>query len=92
MQLDIISPENKIFSGEVLSVQMPGKEGLFQVLDNHAPIISTLANGTVKIDLASSVELDDLHNSLKQEGTTLYYEIKGGVAEVQNNKLILLAD
>ena len=54
MQLDIITPEKKIFTGEVDAVQFPGKDGLFQVLKGHAPIISALAAGIVKIDLTNS--------------------------------------
>lgn len=96
MQLEIITPERKIFTGEVEAVQLPGKEGLFQVLDNHAAMISTLTNGSVKINLGTSAKvLDKLDGSIerdKSNDTILHFPIKGGVAEVQNNKLILLAD
>ena len=51
MQLEIITPESNLFSGEVVAVQLPGKDGLFQVLNNHAPIISALTKGTIKVDL-----------------------------------------
>jgi F-type H+-transporting ATPase subunit epsilon len=96
MQLDILTPEFKIFSGEVDAVQLPGKEGMFQVLNAHAPIISTLKEGVVKIDLATGLkDFDSLHASIiadKSKDKELRLEIKGGVAEMQGNKLILLAD
>lgn len=96
MQLEILTPEYEIFSGEVEAVQLPGKDGMFQVLNEHAPIISTLKEGTVKIDLAAGVkDFDNLHNSIiadKSKDKELRLEIKGGVAEMQGNKLILLAD
>ena len=51
MKLDIITPESGIFSGEVTAVSLPGKDGIFQVLNNHAPIISALAEGVLSIEL-----------------------------------------
>ena len=50
MQLEIVSPEKTIFSGEAKSVHLPGSEGHFQVLNNHAPIVSTLKKGEILID------------------------------------------
>lgn len=78
MQLEIITPDTTIFAGEVNSVQLPGKDGLFQLLNNHAPIISSLAEGRVKIE--------DANNE------THLFDIKGGVIEMLNNKVIVLAD
>ena len=49
MQLEIVSPEAQLFSGEVHSVTVPGAAGSFQILNNHAPIVSTLVEGKVKI-------------------------------------------
>jgi len=96
MQLEIITPEAKILKAEVDAVQMPGKDGLFQVLDDHAPTISTLAEGRVKIDLKDSYKkFDDLSGQIepdKSNDKILYFPITGGVVEVQNNKMILLAD
>ncbi len=78
MFLEIISPDKKLFSGEVKSVSLPGADGSFGVLNRHAPIISSLKKGKVKVvDKASAT-----HN----------FEIKGGVAEVLNNKMIILAE
>lgn len=78
MLLEIITPEDKLFEGEVTSVKFPGTDGEFGVLNNHAPIISTLTNG--------SIEVTDSNNESKS------FEINGGVIEMQNNKIIVLAD
>lgn len=96
MQLEIITPEHKIFDGEADAVQLPGKEGMFQILDNHAPIISTLKEGVVKIDIPGTHKhLDEISGHIerdKSDDKILRLNIKGGVVEVQNNKVILLAD
>jgi F-type H+-transporting ATPase subunit epsilon len=78
MKLEIISPEQTIYSGEVSLVQLPGIDGSFEILNNHAPLISVLAAGKVKIEDAQ-----------KQ---TKYFDIKGGVVEVLHNKVLVLAE
>lgn len=78
MFLEIISPDKKIFSGEVTSVTLPGTDGSLGILANHAPIITTLQKGTIKVVEASNASQN--------------FDVKGGVAEVQNNKIIVLAD
>jgi F-type H+-transporting ATPase subunit epsilon len=78
MKIEIITPDKRIFEGEIKSVRVPGKKGSFQVLKDHAPIISTLDNGIVKMVDEGNNEID--------------YEITGGVIEVRANKIILLAD
>lgn len=78
MKIEIITPDKRIFEGEIKSVRVPGKKGSFQVLKDHAPIISTLENGPVKI-------VDEQNNEIN-------YEISGGVIEVKANVIILLAD
>jgi F-type H+-transporting ATPase subunit epsilon len=50
MQLEIVTPDEKVFEGEVRHVQLPGKEGLFGILNNHAPIVSTLTKGRIKVE------------------------------------------
>lgn len=96
MQLEIITPEAKVLEAQVDAVQMPGKDGLFQVLADHAPMISTLSEGTVKIDLQDShKKFDNLSGQIeadKSDDKVVYFKITGGVVEMQNNKLILLAD
>lgn len=96
MQLEIITPEVKVFAGEAEAVQLPGLDGLFQVLNGHAPIISALKEGTVKIDLASAFEVtektSDLIEKDSKDSKIIRIAIKGGVAELMNNKLIVLAE
>jgi len=78
MFLEIISPDQKLYSGEVDLVQVPGSKGSFEILRNHAPIISTLETGHIKI-----VDI---------KGGTQFFEVDGGVIEVKNNKIIVLAE
>jgi F-type H+-transporting ATPase subunit epsilon len=78
MKIEIITPDKRIFEGDIKSVRVPGKKGSFQVLKDHAPIISTLDNGPVIM-----IDKDD---------KKIVYEINGGVIEVKANKIILLAD
>lgn len=77
INLNILTPDESVYQGEVISVTVPGSSGSFQILKDHAPIISTLADGKVTV----------------QAGTTeLSYQISGGVVEVSENKVILLAE
>lgn len=78
MLLEIITPEEKIFEGEVSSVQFPGSDGKFEVLNSHAPIISSLVKGDIRVI--------DTNNKSSN------YTINGGVIEMQNNKIIVLAE
>ena len=78
MKIEIITPDKNIYSGEIRSVRVPGRKGSFQVLKDHAPIISTLDAGKVII-------ADD-------QGTEVRFEITGGVIEVRRNRITLLAD
>ena len=97
MYLEIVTPEAVIFRAEVEAVKVPGHDGEFQMLNNHAPIVSTLTEGDVKINLspgkknevnAKGVEFktDNSHKDV------LFYHIKGGVLEMKDNKAIILAD
>ncbi len=95
MQLEIISPEAQLFSGQVEAVQFPGLNGSFQVLDGHAPIISALKAGIVKVNLSSKIEkADKLPKAITVDSSEmiLSVSINGGVVEMQNNKIILLAE
>jgi F-type H+-transporting ATPase subunit epsilon len=78
MKIEIITPDKKIFDGDIRSVRVPGKKGSFQVLKDHAPIISTLDAGKVIM--------------VDQGDKEIIYMITGGVIEVKANKIILLAD
>ncbi len=96
MQLEIITPETNVFSGEAEAVQFPGLNGSFQVLNGHAPIISALASGEVKIDLNDAfnkeVHNSDLIMTDASNAKVIRVKIKGGVVEMQNNKVIVLAE
>jgi F-type H+-transporting ATPase subunit epsilon len=78
MKIEIITPDKTVFEGDVKSVRVPGKKGSFQVLKDHAPIVSTLDNGPVIL--------------VDQTGNETRFEINGGVIEVKANKIILLAE
>jgi len=78
MKLEIITPDRKVYEGDIKSIRVPGRKGSFQVLKDHAPIISTLENGMVFI--------------VDQDGKVTNLEINGGVIEVKMNKIILLAE
>ncbi|KIA98293.1 MULTISPECIES: F0F1 ATP synthase subunit epsilon [unclassified Flavobacterium] len=93
MILEIVSPEAKLFSGEVTSVTLPGVDGSFQILNNHAPIVSLLQKGTVKIVGTSfnfSKEAADKFTKVNDKTYTL--EIVSGTIEMKDNKIIVLAD
>ena len=91
MYLEIISPEKTLFKGEVDSILFPGKYGDFQVLNNHAPIVSTLTKGKVKILGNISVENDVKDKfEFNEKETTL--QIESGTVEMNNNQVILLVD
>lgn len=77
LKLDIVSPEKQLFSGEVEGATFPGDKGRFTVLYNHAPIISTLEQGTIK---------------WVQQGQNATLDIKGGFIEVENNKIIVCVE
>jgi F-type H+-transporting ATPase subunit epsilon len=96
MQLEIITPVNKVFSGSVKAVSLPGSEGIFQVLPGHAPIVSSLKKGMVKVDLEKGWNPDDnLHSSVTLDNSsnhTFSMEIQGGVAELLHDKIIVLVE
>ena len=77
MQLDIVTPDEQVYSGEVKLVKLPGVDGSFEILNNHAPLISTLEKGKIKI--------------IEENNEIKFFEINDGVVEVQNNKVIVLA-
>jgi len=84
MNLEILTPERKLFSGEVYGVQMPGISGSFEVLDKHAPLISALKAGRVKV-------LKDKPAGSSQ-GHVAFFDIQGGFVEVINNRVTVLAE
>jgi F-type H+-transporting ATPase subunit epsilon len=97
MYLEIVSPEATLFSSEVDSVVVPGVMGEFEMLNNHAPIVSLLKEGTVRIKTHSQspIDLDELHADvipLSNDKKTLTVKINSGTIELKNNRIIVLAD
>jgi F-type H+-transporting ATPase subunit epsilon len=91
MILEIVTPEMTLFKGEVESVSVPGINGQFQMLDNHAPVVSLLTKGAVKIFGSVALEESVADLFTKADGTT-NFAITGGVIEMKDNKAIVLAD
>ena len=78
MTIEIVTPDTTIFTGEITLAQLPGLDGSFEILNNHAPLISVLKKGQIKV-------------VIKDENPA-YYSINGGVIEVLNNKVLVLAE
>jgi F-type H+-transporting ATPase subunit epsilon len=78
MLLEVLTPEKKLYSGEVYGVQLPGIDGLFEVLDKHAPLIAALGKGSMKV--------------LKDKTQSEFYTIEGGFVEVYRNKATVLVE
>lgn len=93
MILEIVSPEAKLFSGEVTSVSVPGVNGEFQMLNNHAPIVSLLKQGNIKI-VGSNIKIakEFLEKFNKVNNETFLLPIQSGTLEMNDNKIIILAD
>lgn len=92
MYLEIVSPEATLFAGEVTSVTVPGVDGEFQMLNNHAPIVSLLQGGTVKVD--GNIVIDEEYASkfAKDANGKTVLSIISGTVEMKDNKVIVLAD
>jgi len=80
MELEILTPEKKLFSGTVYGVQLPGISGSFEVLEKHAPMVSALGAGNMKV-------LND-----KSGNNNTIYQISSGFMEVLNNRVIVLVE
>jgi F-type H+-transporting ATPase subunit epsilon len=78
MHIEIITPDTSIFTGEVTLAQFPGKDGSFEILNNHAPIIAVLKKGKIKV--------------IDKEKQTRFFDVAGGIVEVKKNKIIVLAE
>ncbi|PHQ61848.1 MAG: hypothetical protein COC08_03135 [Maribacter sp.] len=92
MYLEIISPEAILFAGEVNSVSVPGINGEFQMLNNHAPVVSLLQEGSVKIDGDLSIEEAYESKFSKDADGYTTLSITSGTIEMKGNKVIVLAD
>ena len=77
MVLEVLTPDQSIYKGEADAVQLPGSDGLFEILQNHAPLVGALGKGQMRIRNGANVR---------------YFELEGGVVEVLNNKVSVLAE
>jgi F-type H+-transporting ATPase subunit epsilon len=78
MRLEIITPSSTLFAGDVSLVQLPGIDGLFEILKSHAPLVSALKEGRVKVE--------------DEQGQPQFFDIRGGVVEVSHDKVLVLAE
>lgn len=78
MTVEILTPEKAIFTGEASFVSLPGSDGSMGILNNHAPLITTLKKGVVKVE--------------DEKGNPQTFEVNGGTVEVLNNRVIILAE
>jgi len=78
MNLEIVTPGRKVYSGQIRLIKVPGSKGSFEILNNHAPIVSTLDVGTIKIITTDEQEIT--------------FDVEGGVIEATDNNIIVLAD
>ena len=92
MHLEIVSPEATLFSGDVYSVTVPGVNGEFQMLENHAPIVSLLQSGYVRIQGDNGIAEDFEDRFSKVADGKIVLHIKSGTVELNDNKVIVLAD
>lgn len=97
MLVEIITPEMEVFKGEAEAIQFPGLDGSFQILNNHAPIISALTAGKVKVNLTAPYKVEEgKENPMIEQNNgdkkVIFVAIKGGVVELMNNKAIVLAE
>jgi F-type H+-transporting ATPase subunit epsilon len=78
MHIEIITPDATLFQGEATYVFLPGSDGSLGIMKNHAPLISSLKKGTLRIK--------------DQAGKEMKFEVKGGTVEVMKNKVVVLAE
>ena len=78
MQIEIVTPDENIYSGEISLATFPGSDGKFGIKNNHAPLVATMKKGEIKV-------IDDANNEH-------LFEVNGGVVEVNHNKIIVLAE
>ena len=93
MFLEIVTPEAILFSSEVDSISVPGIDGEFQMLNNHAPVVSILKEGDIKIE-ASNFNIEEKFEAkfVKSEDGRMSFSINSGTLELNDNKAIILAD
>ena len=92
MYLEIVSPEATLFAGEVTAVTVPGVNGEFQMLQNHAPVVSLLQEGKVKVQGDIRIEEEFQNKFTKSSNGDTVLAISSGTVEMKDNKVIVLAD
>lgn len=96
MYLEIVTPEAVLLSSEVDSVSVPGIHGEFQMLENHAPVVSVLVKGMIKVDTTSKgIDTENLSGSFSRDennSNVLLLPVNGGVIELKDNKIVVLAE
>lgn len=78
MKIEIVTPDTTIFEGEISLAQLPGLDGSFEIMNNHAPLISVLKKGRIKL--------------IEKQQLAQYFDVNGGVVEVLENKILVLAE
>ncbi len=78
MKIEIVTPDTTIFEGEISLAQLPGLDGSFEIMNNHAPLISVLKKGRIKL--------------IDKQQLAQYFDVNGGVVEVLENKILVLAE
>ncbi|HOW30128.1 MAG TPA: ATP synthase F1 subunit epsilon [Bacteroidales bacterium] len=78
MKIEIVTPDTTIFEGEITLAQLPGLDGSFEIMNNHAPLISVLKKGRIKL--------------IDKQQLAQYFDVNGGVVEVLENKILVLAE
>ena len=95
MMISVLTPDRELFNGEIVSVKVPGADGQFQVLKNHAPIVSALVEGTVSMvtDVGDYRYYEEDEGKVVTKdvpGQTISFKINGGFVEVLNNNISIL--
>lgn len=91
MLLEVLTPDQELFNGEIESIVLPGIDGYFGILNDHAPIIAALGKGVVTLKGGRNAS-GTLIGKKKNIPETFEFDIKGGTVEMKNNKIIVLAD
>ena len=78
MKIKILKPEKLVFEGEIQMAQLPGSDGSFGIMNSHAPMVASLGKGKIRV--------------IVEDGNTSFFDINGGVVEVKNNEILVLAE
>lgn len=92
MHLEIVSPEAVLFSSEVSSIHVPGVNGQFQMLNNHAPVVSLLSSGKIEVKAEGNMAPAKVSKRISVVGDSYSLEIASGTLELKDNKAIILID